>query len=213
MGKQIGKPMQKQYEVRKKEALEKKDTLESVLDSIENDSTITDVEKKFKERFKKEAEEITFTDYTKIQEDCDYDSDQLVNSMAYYYLSPDFLENAYIKNKIAADIIVVSKIFFQLKVAENAVKKFMEKIDKGDFNGNDINGLSGLMRTQMEIAKHQIQINVVLENNYKHMEEENNEKQKLLSSSKPFELPDGNEPKIIQGVGTKTMIQKMVGGL
>ena len=122
-------------------------------------------------------------------------------------------ENAYIKNKIAADIIVVSKIFFQLKVAENAVKKFMEKIDKGDFNGNDINGLSGLMRTQMEIAKHQIQINVVLENNYKHMEEENNEKQKLLSSSKPFELTDGNEPKIIQGVGTKTMIQKMVGGL
>jgi hypothetical protein len=114
-----------------------------------------------------------FMDYEGVKTDSDTKADDIVNSIAEFYLdSQIILEIPYIRQKNVVDKITVSNLLFQMKTAEHAITKLLEEIDNGNLHPRTFEVLASLQRSKMEIVKHLAQFMVIMENNYKSLKED-----------------------------------------
>lgn len=126
-----------------------------------------------------------FMDYDAIKEVSDGRADEIVDSIAEFYLNREIIrEVSYIQQKNVVDKITVSNLLFQMKTAEYAIIKLLEEIDNGSVQPRTFEVLSSLQKSKMEIVKHLAQFMVIMENNYKSLRED----YRYKKSEEPLEL-------------------------
>jgi hypothetical protein len=146
-------------------------------------------------------------DYHNVKIECEDSADEIVNSVAGFYLDEHIILNVpYVKQKTAVDHITVSNLLFQMKTAEHAIIKLLEEIDNGNLHPRTFEVLSSLQRSKMEIVKHLAQFMIIMENNYKNL--------KADYQIKAAESVDGESEEVggthpMQTRGTRGLIESL----
>lgn len=129
-----------------------------------------------------------FMDYDGVKVDSDSKADEIVDSIAEFYLDRNIItEIPYIQQKNVVDKITVSNLLFQMKTAEHAITKLLEEIDNGNLHPRTFEVLASLQRSKMEIVKHLAQFMVIMEQNYKNLKED----YRVKKSEEPLSLEQG----------------------
>ena len=129
-----------------------------------------------------------FMDYEGVKVDSDTKADDIVDSIAEFYLDRGIIQEIpYIQQKNVVDKITVSNLLFQMKTAEHAITKLLEEIDNGNLHPRTFEVLSSLQRSKMEIVKHLAQFMVIMENNYKSLKED----YRVKKAEEPLSLEEG----------------------
>jgi len=154
-----------------------------------------------------------FMDYDGVKIDADTKADDIVDSIAEFYLDKGIIQEIpYIQQKNVVDKITVSNLLFQMKTAEHAITKLLEEIDNGNLHPRTFEVLSSLQRSKMEIVKHLAQFMVIMENNYKSLKED----YRVKKSEEPLTLEEGevidDQPKDkFQMRGGKQLVEALRG--
>ena len=131
-----------------------------------------------------------FMDYDGVKVDSDSKADDIVDSIAEFYLDKQIIQEIpYIQQKNVVDKITVSNLLFQMKTAEHAITKLLEEIDNGNLHPRTFEVLSSLQRSKMEIVKHLAQFMVIMENNYKSLKED----YRVKKAEEPLTLEQGED--------------------
>lgn len=153
----------------KRKELELKDELERLVNSDIQDMTNLVNEA----RGILPARVTNFMDYDGVKIDSDGKADDIVDSIAEFYLDKGIIQEIpYIQQKNVVDKITVSNLLFQMKTAEHAITKLLEEIDNGNLHPRTFEVLASLQRSKMEIVKHLAQFMVIMEQNYKNLKED-----------------------------------------
>lgn len=143
-----------------------------------------------------------FMDYDGVKVDSDTKADDIVDSIAEFYLDKQIIQEIpYIQQKNVVDKITVSNLLFQMKTAEHAITKLLEEIDNGNLHPRTFEVLSSLQRSKMEIVKHLAQFMVIMENNYKSLKED----YRVKKSEEPLSLEQGETEVYDEGKNTFQM--------
>jgi hypothetical protein len=154
-----------------------------------------------------------FMDYDGVKIDSDTKADDIVDSIAEFYLDRSIIQEIpYVQQKNVVDKITVSNLLFQMKTAEHAITKLLEEIDNGNLHPRTFEVLSSLQRSKMEIVKHLAQFMVIMENNYKSLKED----YRIKKSEEPLSLTEGevidNQPQdSYQMRGSKQLVEALRG--
>ena len=105
---------------------------------------------------------------------------EMVRSIVSYYLTEELQQHNYIKNKMDLDIITISNLLFNMETSEHALKALLNEIDQGNLHPRMFEVLSGLQKAKMEIVKHLKQVEIIMENNYKMLMKECEDRKVLL---------------------------------
>lgn len=197
-------------EERKKEIKEREELdslLENVMDNVEflSDEASDYIKKR----------KVIQLDYEKIKEDIEKESDEIVKTSIHFFFEEYEIKNEpYIQQKIKVDKITVSNLLFQMKTAEHAIIKLLEKIDEGNTHPREFEVLSSLQRSKMEIVKHLSSFMVVMENNYKTLRNEYLIKISEGRVNSDLQITDGSEKSEDEGEnlrvrGHKNLIKEM----
>jgi hypothetical protein len=154
-----------------------------------------------------------FMDYDGVKIDSDTKADDIVDSIAEFYLDRSIIQEIpYVQQKNVVDKITVSNLLFQMKTAEHAITKLLEEIDNGNLHPRTFEVLSSLQRSKMEIVKHLAQFMVIMENNYKSLKED----YRIKKSEEPLSITEGevidDQPKdSYQMRGSKQLVEALRG--
>jgi hypothetical protein len=134
---------------------------------------------------------------------------EIVDSIVNFYLDDTLKDDPYIAQKMSLDIITISNLLFQMVTSEHAIKILLREIDNGNFQARMFEVLGGLQKSKMEIVKHLKQVEIIMENNYKSLmiEYENRG-----SHSESNNTNNHNNSEINSNggtVGTKALLQQM----
>lgn len=144
-------------------------------------------------------------DYHNVKMECEDAADEIVNSVAGFYLEEHIISSVpYVKQKTAVDHITVSNLLFQMKTAEHAIIKLLEEIDNGNLHPRTFEVLSSLQRSKMEIVKHLAQFMIIMENNYKNLKTDYRIKQSENLESDTEEVTNS-----MQARGTRALIESI----
>jgi hypothetical protein len=183
----------------------KKDVLEKILEDMNKDDYDignTKSNEKFENiqsEFHLNYDEVTATSETKAKE--------IVLSIANFYLDNDVLKNdPYVNQKMQLDVLSISNLLFQMVTSEHAIKILLREIDNGNFHPRMFEVLGGLQKSKMEIVKHLKQVEIIMENNYKGLmiEYDNKNTNYNLNHENQEEEHSNNSQ-----IGTKALLKQM----
>ena len=181
----------------KKQELKRREELEKLIEKTSKEIKTT-VESA-KEILPKGTE--TFIDYYKIKMEVDKESNEIIKSIAEFYLDEDIIKNVpYVNQKTKVDKITVSSLLFQMKTAEHAIIKLLDEIDNGNLHPRTFEVLAALQRSKMEIVKHLAQFMITMENGYKSFQQDYQ-----IKKSELIETDDEDET--FRTRGSKVLIQ------
>ncbi len=182
----------------KRKELELKDELERLVNSDIQDMTNLVNEA----RGILPARVTNFMDYDGVKTDSDGKADDIVDSIAEFYLDKGIIQEIpYIQQKNVVDKITVSNLLFQMKTAEHAITKLLEEIDNGNLHPRTFEVLASLQRSKMEIVKHLAQFMVIMEQNYKNLKED----YRVKKSEEPTLIDSGDSPEYDENKNTFQM--------
>lgn len=149
--------------------ISEKDELERMLEeSSESLAHLTEEAKKLSTKHK-----ILSFDYTKISKSSNDEASDIVGSNAMFYLNEDIIEHEdYVQQKMRADVVTMSDMLRQSKIAEFSIIKMIEQIDEGCMHPRHFEVLAGFQRSKLELTKSIANYVVVMENNYKAIKED-----------------------------------------
>lgn len=155
-------------EERKKQLSEKDELEDMLINSSETLEHLTEEAKKIAPKHKS----LEFN-YPKIIKDAQSESEDIVSANVNFYLNEDIIETTeYIQQKMRSDIITMSDLLRQTKIAEYAIIKMLEQIEEGNSHPRQFEVLSGFQRSKLELTKSIANYVVVMENNYKAIKED-----------------------------------------
>lgn len=176
-----------------------KDTLDQILENMQNDGHDIDNIGLAKDSIKTESFESKLN-YDKITEETQNKAKDMVISIANFYITDDDLKNnEYVNHKIQMDIMTISNLLFQMITSEHAIKILLREIDEGNFHPRMFEVLGGLQKSKMEIVKHLKQVEIIMENNYKTLQIECENKNPYIAKN------DDSAGRI----GTKALLRQM----
>ena len=182
----------------KRKELELKDELERLVNSDIQDMTNLVNEA----RGILPARVTNFMDYDGVKTDSDGKADDIVDSIAEFYLDKGIIQEIpYIQQKNVVDKITVSNLLFQMKTAEHAITKLLEEIDNGNLHPRTFEVLASLQRSKMEIVKHLAQFMVIMEQNYKNLKED----YRIKKSEEPTLIDSGDSTEYDENKNTFQM--------
>ena len=153
-----------------------------------------------------------FMDYGVVKTETDSRADDIVNSVAYFYLPEDSIEGeAYIRQKSMVDKITVSNLLFQMKTAEYAIIRLLEEMDNGSVHARTFEVLASLQKSKMEIVKHLASFMTIMEENYKKIKEDYRVKVNeapLLVGSGEITIHGGSDDKFTMR-GTRGLLETL----
>lgn len=200
----------RQKEIEERKQLES--MIEDAPDSLEliSEDAISAIKKKKELRL----------DYDLIKSEIDIESDQIVfTSAEFYFEKSEIKSEPYLMQKINVFKLTVSNLLFQMKTAEHAIVKLLEKIDDGAGVDRTFEVLAALQKSKMEIVKHLSAFMVVMENSLKETRNdllqkiaEGRSKQNQLEISESSVIEDGtieNTGDNITVRGTKALINSI----
>ena len=194
----------------KRKELEMKDELQKIMEAdIQSVSSLVT-----QARGLLPARVTTYMDYETVKTDADTRADDIVNSVANFYLDIRVIEEIpYIQQKNVIDKITVSNLLFQMKTAEHAITKLLEEIDNGNLHPRTFEVLASLQRSKMEIVKHLAQFMVVMENNYKNLKEDyrikKSEESLAIGTGEAEKETEEENPSMFQMRGGKHLIETL----
>jgi hypothetical protein len=116
-------------------------------------------------------------DFTKIKVITDDKSNVIIDSILEFYIDKEQSETiSYVAQKANVDKLILSNILFQMNTAEYAIIKLLEQLECGNAAPRLFEVLAALQKSKMDIIKHLAQFMVVMENNYKSIKEDWNNK-------------------------------------
>lgn len=116
-------------------------------------------------------------DFTKIKVITDNKSNIIIDSILEFYIDKEQIDSvSYVKQKANVDKLILSNILFQMNTAEYAIIKLLEQLECGNAAPRLFEVLAALQKSKMDIIKHLAQFMVVMENNYKSIKEDWNNK-------------------------------------
>lgn len=156
-------------------------------------------------------------DYEKVKEEIDIESTSIIETSASFYFDKQEIENEpYLIEKLKIFKITISNLLFQMKTAEHAIIKLLEKIDEGAGVDRSFEVLASLQRSKMEIVKHLSSFMIVMENNLKNLRNDYLSKknegrvvQKLTQSEDYISIEEGEEIGSLRTRGTKDLIKSL----
>jgi hypothetical protein len=149
--------------------ISEREELENMLKaSSDNLESLTEEAKKLSPRHKPIS-----LDYQGIMATSQSEAEDIVAANAMFYLNGDIIETEeYIQQKMRADVVTMSDLLRQSKVAEYAIIKMLEQIEEGDMHPRQFEVLAGFQRSKLELTKSIANYVVVMENNYKAIKED-----------------------------------------
>lgn len=144
-----------------------------------------------------------YIDFQKFQVEAEKEAEKYVESVKNFYLHENMLENPFILNKINNDRFVLSKIIFQMRTSEMSIIKLLEEIDHGNFHARNFEVLAGLQKSNMEIAKHLVQVKTIIEQKYKDLAEDDLVKKQVSG------VDNSESQKLQTGVYHKSLLQSI----
>lgn len=197
---------------KRKQELEERKKLEDMLQEIpENLEMLT--EEAIKLLKKKKAVKL---DYDAIKEEIDVESTEIVDTSAeFYFTKAELNSEPYLQQKVNVYKITVSNLLFQMKTAEHAIVKLLEKIDEGAGVDRTFEVLAALQKSKMEIIKHLSAFMIVMENNLKDLRNDFKEKladgrsNEQLAISESEDVTNVLEAGNIRTRGTKNIIDSL----
>lgn len=192
---------QRQAQMSEREELE--NMLRSTSDNLD---ALTEEAKKLSPRHKP-----IVLDYPKIMETSQSEAEDIVTSSALFYLSQETIETEeYIQQKMRADMVTMSDLLRQTKVAEYAIIKMLEQIEEGDMHPRQFEVLGGFQRSKLELTKSIANYVVVMENNYKAIKEDHRvlREENTLNVDSEVESKDGEVAR-----GTRGLMETIRGEL
>lgn len=145
-----------------------------------------------------------YLDFAKYQVEAEREAENYVDSVKNFYLHEDLIENTFIANKIKNDKFVLAKIIFQMRTSEMSIIKLLEEIDHGNFHPRNFEVLAGLQKSNMEIAKHLVQVKTIIEQKYKDLAEEDLVKKQINNN-----IESNETQKLQTGLYHKSLLQSI----
>lgn len=148
----------------KEEKLSEKEQLEALL--AQADDNLEELAEEAKKLAPKKSPLIF--DYEGIKNNSEKEACSIVSSSAAFYVPQSTIDGeTYIKNKMAADIVCVSDILRQTKIAEYAICKMVEQIEEGDMHPRTFEVLAGFQKTKLDLTQALAKYVTTMESNYK----------------------------------------------
>lgn len=153
---------------RREQMSEKEDLERLLLESSETLEHLTEEAKKLSPKHKP----LTF-DYLGISQSSNEEATDIVGANAMFYLDEEIIETEeYVQQKMRSDVVTMSDMLRQSKIAEFSIIKMIEQIEEGDMNPRQFEVLAGFQRSKLELTKSIANYVVVMENNYKAIKED-----------------------------------------
>jgi len=145
-----------------------------------------------------------YMDNALIRADCKRKAERFVNSLVRFYLAENLLNDTYLRLKVRDDKNTLTDLLYNMKAADHSIAKLVEVIDEGGaIVPRNFEVLSRLQSTKMEIVKHYEAVKNIIENNYKSMRLDYEEKLLLESGSEDGEGPN------VAGVGHRALLKDL----
>jgi len=192
--------MKKEIENLKKQAKDLEDILLGV--------SVSGIEAVSGEEVLPKLKAISPLNYDEVKTDSNKKASDIVESVILMYLPADFVQREdYVYQKMEVDKLTVSNLLFQMKTAEHAIKKLLEEIDSGSPQARHFEVLASLQKSKMEIVKHLATFMVTMENNYKNL----NYDWKNLDKIQNIEISENTEESPSKFRGTKGLMTLVQG--
>lgn len=150
--------------------------------------------------------------HEEIEENSIQEATDIVESSAKFYLEEDVIkEEHYIQQKINADVITMTDMIKQSKVAEYAIFKMIQQIDEGNMHPRQFEVLSGFQRSKLELTKTIAQYVVMMENNFKNIKEDYKNKKNENTLDSDYDEEDNEEERVERG--TRSFMQRVRGAV
>jgi len=197
---------------KRKQELDERKKLENMLEEIPENLEILTEEAI---RLLKKKKPIKL-DYDAIKNEIDIESTEIVDTSAeFYFTRTEIKSEPYLQQKINVYKITVSNLLFQMKTAEHAIVKLLEKIDEGAGVDRTFEVLAALQKSKMEIIKHLSAFMIVMENNLKDLRNDFLSKiadgrgKDQIAISESVDVTDVTEIGNIRTRGTKNIINSL----
>lgn len=157
----------------KEEKLSEKEQLEALLAETNDNLEVLAEEAK---KLAPKKSPLVF-DYLNIKNTSESEASSIVNSSAAFYVPKSTIDSEeYISNKISADIVFVSDMLRQTKIAEYAICKMLEQIEEGDMHPRTFEVLAGFQKTKLELTQALAKYVTTMESNYKQIKSDYTDK-------------------------------------
>jgi hypothetical protein len=112
-------------------------------------------------------------DYDEMKANSINKSKRLMNSLLKFYLSQELIDNnEYIQAKAKLEMMTLSNLISQMRIAERAITTLMRTIDSGEVTPRMFEVLAGLQKTMLDIMKHQTLHIMAAEENMKKLKKD-----------------------------------------
>jgi len=108
-----------------------------------------------------------FANFKKVETRAKSRAKKTIKGLVKNYLSPDMLDDDYLKLKVGLDIDRLTDVLYVLETSKWAITCLMEEIDSGSKRSIDFDALSKLQRQNLETMKTEKGLRQILEDEYK----------------------------------------------
>lgn len=112
-----------------------------------------------------------FANFKKIETRAKSRAKKTVKGLIKNYLSPEMLDDEYLKIKVSLDIDRLTDVLYVLETSKWAITSLMEEIDSGAKRAMDFDSLSKLQKQNLETMKTEKGLRQILEDEYKRFAE------------------------------------------
>lgn len=112
-----------------------------------------------------------FANFKKVETRAKTRAKKTVKGLVKNYLTPDMLDDEYLKLKVGLDIDRLTDVLYVLETSKWAITCLMEEIDSGSKRSIDFDALSKLQKQNLETMKTEKGLRQILEDEYKRFAE------------------------------------------
>ena len=167
-----------------------KDDLDLILDDMEDEGRTADV-KAFSALKENRVAKICALNYSQIKKNAEIKANSQVNSIVRFYLNSYDTEDAFLRNKMQSDKFRLAKQQVQLDIVEHSLAKLNEEIDTGNYNPRLWEVMATLMKSFDSMNITYAKLEILIENNYKVVQEE-------LDYKKQLKIANSSSPEIVK---------------
>lgn len=125
-----------------------------------------------------------YTNFDDLKDKANTRAQEIIQTLIEYNINRKFRKDRLISMRIADDSFILSSIIFQIYCSELNLKKYYIQLDEGFPTSKDMEAVSKLQATKMDLLKNYIQVKTVLESQYKSMDLEYKERLRLQEEAK-----------------------------
>lgn len=148
-----------------------KNELDEILNEMKSEGRTEDI-KAFSALKENNVYKVVSLDYNTIKKNAEIQAAEHVDAIVKFYLNGKSAEDKFLVHKMNRDKFRLAKQIVQLEIAEHSIAKLNEEIDNGNYNPRLWEVMGSLMKSFDGMNITYAKMEILIENNYKTIQEE-----------------------------------------